>query len=481
MHNFSKSYMVKYFGILIILFLGSTLFSQESTVSKQILLKANQNFILLNENPEKAFLEAKKIEAEARKLKVPKAELKAIDTQCMYHKSKNDFENMMISSESLFQKATFYKINATRATAKRYLFEAAIFSGLPDKALKELEQGMEIAENSTDKNSEEIIRVKADLLITYSNYYSLKNDFKSRLKYIKLSGKEYERLPGGDNKKYLMWLHYSNMAGAYKEVNQLDSAKYFAHLSLTKDNGYENSEVRSMIFSILGDLAMIEKDYETALSYFKKTEKLKGYQNHLNLELLYDNFIYSYQKLQQDDSARLYKAKKDSLKIRITENQNKSLHKLLNEKESKSYAWYFYALFILIIGMGIFTFIIIKKNRTLAQEEKISQQYLKEVPGIPTGNDYSKLIELLKKNDPSFMLYFEELFPEFSSKLLKINSTINPSEIEFCALLKLKIPTNDIARYKYITLKSVQNRKYIIRKRLDIPKGVDIYNWFSSF
>jgi len=71
------------------------------------------------------------------------------------------------------------------------------------------------------------------------------------------------------------------------------------------------------------------------------------------------------------------------------------------------------------------------------------------------------------------------VFPDFTPKLIKTNPNLNQSDIEFCALLKLKIPTSDIARYKFITIKSVQNKKYLIRKKLDIPKGVDIYNWFS--
>lgn len=474
--------MVKYLGILIILFLGTTLLSQETNGgSKQIILKAYKNFNLLNENPETAFLEAKKIEAEAKKLKVPKAELKAIDTQCMYHKSKNDFENMMTSAKELFRKAEFYKITAYQATAKRYLFEANIFSGLPEKALRELEEGMKVINNSNEKDSANIISIKADLLITYANYYSLNKDYKNRLKYIKLSGKEYKRLPEGDNKQFLMWLHYANIAGAYKEVNEPDSAKHYALLSLSKDKGYKRSDVKAMSLSILGDLALKDQEYRKALTYFKETESLEGYQNYFNVESLYENIITSYQKLNLDDSARFYKSKRDSLKLSISEKQNKSLQNIINEKDDNPVSKYLYALIVLFFGIGIFSFLVIRKNRTLVQQEKISQQYLKEVPGIPTGNDYSKLIELLKKNDPSFMLYFEELFPEFSSKLLRINPNINPSEIEFCALLKLKISTNDIARYKYITLKSVQNRKYIIRKRLNIPKGVDIYNWFSSF
>lgn len=78
------------------------------------------------------------------------------------------------------------------------------------------------------------------------------------------------------------------------------------------------------------------------------------------------------------------------------------------------------------------------------------------------------------------MNYFDEMFPGFSKKLLEINPQIVQSEIEFCSLLKLKISTKDIARYKYITPKTVQNKKYLIRKKLNIPKEIDIYQWFDG-
>lgn len=481
LHNILNVFMVRYFCVIFILFFGTTLSSQEGNASEKILQKANQNFIQLSENPEKSFLESQKIEAEAKFLKVPKAELKAIDTQCMYHKSKNDFKNMMISAKSLFIKAEIYKNTAYQGTAKRYLFEANIFSGLPEIALRELDEGMKIINNSNEKDSANIISVKADLLITYANYYSLKKDYKNRLKYIKLAGKEYEKLPDGENKQLLIWLHHANVAGAYKEMNLPDSAKFYALLSRSKDHLYNRSDVKSMSLSILGDLALKDQEYRKALSYFKETERLEGYQNYLNVELLYNNIILSYQKLQIEDSALLYKVKRDSLKLSISEKQNNSLRNIINEKDDNPIPVYLYVLILLLIGIAIFSIFIIRKNQILVQQERISQQYLKDVPEVPTGNDYSKLVELLKKNDPAFLLYFDELFPDFSAKLLKINPSLNPSEIEFCALLKLKISTHDIARYKYITLKSVQNRKYVIRKRLNIPKGVDIYNWFNSF
>lgn len=79
------------------------------------------------------------------------------------------------------------------------------------------------------------------------------------------------------------------------------------------------------------------------------------------------------------------------------------------------------------------------------------------------------------------MANFVEAFPDFSQKLLSINPKLVQSEIEFCALLKLKIHTKDISVYKNIEVKTVRNKKYLIRKKLNIPDGIDIYQWFEDF
>lgn len=183
---------------------------------------------------------------------------------------------------------------------------------------------------------------------------------------------------------------------------------------------------------------------------------------------------------QKKDSARIYEAKIDSLKLSITENQNKSLHKLLKEKDNLNNQSFIYALAFLILILGTVTFIAVRKNRLLAKQELESQKYLAGFSENHSLEAYNQLLEMLEDANPAYMNYFDEIFPKFTSNLLKINPQIIQSEIEFCSLLKLKIPTKDIARYKFITPKTVQNKKYLIRKKLDIPKEVDIYQWFDS-
>jgi len=331
-----------------------------------------------------------------------------------------------------------------------------------------------------DENDPDTIDEKIKLFSCYGNYYWTKGDLQNQLKYSILAGKETKKIPDEKQREKELYFHYCNIAGTYAELNQLDSAKVYAELSQLRDKAeYNRNDVRALNLWTLGKVAEHEKDYQKALSYFREAEKIDGYKNHLNLELLYDHIISSYQNLQQEDSLKIYQIKRDSLKLAVSENQKKSLTTLLNEKE-ESNPVYLYVFGIVLLVMGVVVFFVVRKNRILSRQEKISQQYLEKLPESPKSEDYSKLLKALKEKDPAFMFYFEEMFPDFSSKLLQINLKMSDYDIEFCALLKIKIPTKDIAKYKFIEPATVRNKKYLIKKKLNIPNDVDIYQWFEE-
>ncbi len=463
----------------LILLLGFGLFGQESNNQKELLKKASDNIELLDKNPKKAFHDANLILKEAQRFSIKEAELIAINTKCGYYRIENDFKKMMESAERLFKKSSSYKFPRYQVIAKRHLFESYLFTGLPQKAFRELEQGRELIKNLDDTDPLNTIE-KVNLFVAYSNYYLLKEDYKNQLQYIKLAEKEIEKLPNNDYKQKLLYVHHSNLAASYNKNDVKDSAKYYAKLSASKDEEFGRNEVRFNNLTVLGDVGIKESNYKEALTYFEEAEKVSGYKNHLDIEQLYDNIIKANKKLGREDLVNVYQSKKDSLKLTISENQNKSLHKLLNESKESDLGKYKYLILVLFLVLLIFSFFVIRRNRILLRQEKISNQYLARVTNSPTGEDYSKLLQLLKDNEPTFMIYFEETFPGFSSSLKKINPEISDSEIEFSALLKLKIPTKDIAKYKFIAPQTVRNKKNIIKNKLQIPKESDIYEWFDK-
>ncbi|MHA7610469.1 hypothetical protein [Elizabethkingia meningoseptica] len=102
------------------------------------------------------------------------------------------------------------------------------------------------------------------------------------------------------------------------------------------------------------------------------------------------------------------------------------------------------------------------------EKDKISKEKLNEI------------IELAKKNDSTFLMKFQEAYPEFISKLLEINSKLDNLDLAFCALIKLNFSAKEIAAYTFIQHASVQQRKRRMRKKLNISSEIDLYMFFND-
>src|SRR5690606_14560199 len=108
------------------------------------------------------------------------------------------------------------------------------------------------------------------------------------------------------------------------------------------------------------------------------------------------------------------------------------------------------------------------KEETYNEPNEVSIEKIKE------------LNHLVKTNDPSFMVKFHEAFPGFARTVSSYaDPALNNPEIEICACTKLNFSTKEIALYRNYTLRSVENRKYRIRKKLKLGSEVDFVVWIA--
>lgn len=463
---------------LILLLTNYSLFAQQSVSTENLIKKSthlSQNF---DSDLEKKFIENEKILIEAIESNNTLAELISLSLKCRYYEKKYDFKNMISTAESLYKRADEVNSVPFKINAKNYLFKAYYFSDLYDKAFYQLQQASKLIHNVKTSDSLTLEAV-SNLYISFSNYYLSKNDNANRLKYIRLSIKEHGKFQNKEYKQKLHYIDYANLATVYHEIN-IDSAEYYAQLSMAENNNYKIGDADFSNLLILGQVNAKRKKYQDALNYFKKAESIIDHKNHLNSDALYDNLSQVYRALGDEENAKRYEEKRSLLKLNVTESQNQSLHKMLNDKEREG-RWYKYILVTVGAIAFIFLALFLRKNWILSRQEKLSQSYLSQNNENPTENDYSKLLEMFKKNDLAYITYFNEFFPNFSQKLIQINPALTQNEIEFCSYMKLKIPTKNIVRYKNLAHRTVQNKKYIIRKKLNIPAETDIYYWFESF
>ncbi|WP_228378894.1 helix-turn-helix transcriptional regulator [Chryseobacterium hispalense] len=89
------------------------------------------------------------------------------------------------------------------------------------------------------------------------------------------------------------------------------------------------------------------------------------------------------------------------------------------------------------------------------------------------------LLKIAKENNNHFFLAFREEFSDLYRELLKFPE-LTSADLEMCAYLKLNLQTKEIATYKKISIGAVDNRKYRIRKKLNLPPETDLYKWINT-
>ncbi|MGV0919985.1 helix-turn-helix transcriptional regulator [Empedobacter falsenii] len=88
---------------------------------------------------------------------------------------------------------------------------------------------------------------------------------------------------------------------------------------------------------------------------------------------------------------------------------------------------------------------------------------------------------MAKSNSPHFWSRFQEVYPNFIYKLLEINPNLKNSELTFLAYFYLGFTTKDIAIYTHKALKTIENNRYNIRKRLSLSSDKDLIIWLKTY
>ncbi|HFK5586333.1 TPA: hypothetical protein ACGZ92_002543 [Elizabethkingia anophelis] len=283
----------------------------------------------------------------------------------------------------------------------------------------------------------------------------------------------------------------ATIANQHLWANRKDSAKVsiqriFNILNKKKEDNTESSFIYNTISTYntwIKNYTEAEKYGQKALNIMLREKQTQGYflQNvYLQLVELYkakgdipkENFYKD-----------LYSAEVNNLNKELTEVTSLMLEKRafdikLTERKAKNKEIFF------IILMSVIGLVICLFAYKLILGLQLNKRHLKRkadnIKKNVTAQMYDKLILLAKRNDSSFLVSFQELYPDFITNLLNINPDLESTELAFCALLKLNFSSREIADYTFIQIASVQQRKRRLRKRLNIPVDVDVYDFLNK-
>ena len=152
------------------------------------------------------------------------------------------------------------------------------------------------------------------------------------------------------------------------------------------------------------------------------------------------------------------------------------LSKFYSQNLSSTEQWYVRIYKIIEISFCTFIgmYFIYRKERVLVKYY-IEKEKLNAIVQKTDKISFSgELYELAMSKNSLFITYFKSQFPDFFDKLLQISPNLISSELEICALLKLNLTTKEMAIATNSTIRAIENKKYRIRRKLDITSEIDV-------
>ncbi|BAP30476.1 uncharacterized protein CHSO_1439 [Chryseobacterium sp. StRB126] len=284
-----------------------------------------------------------------------------------------------------------------------------------------------------------------------------------------------------------------NLALACIDQNKLTEAEKYLH-EFEGWMKYENNKSYFIFFyEYKGKIENKKRNYEKALRYFNKSIQFIHEYDVFSQELkeIYNGVSESYLGLKDYKNQALYLSKVQKITDSISAVEKKTLDNTISKQgktENNTNDKTNYIISTVLFFMSICTTIFFvfnkkyrdrtnQKNRILTVKEINLPEQKKQDIDI---KNLKELIELAKSNDKSFHLKFSEAFSTFNQRLLEINPQLTYSDLEYCALIKLKFDTKEIATFKNISISSVVSKKYRIRKKLNISTDENMYIWMLN-
>ncbi|GEN66280.1 tetratricopeptide repeat protein [Chryseobacterium rhizosphaerae] len=281
----------------------------------------------------------------------------------------------------------------------------------------------------------------------------------------------------------------SMLAKYYLSVHQPDIAETYLVKANEKMLSDKTDDVESFyVYSTMGEYYNTLNRNEDAEKAFKKALFILETQGVYSVfkGRCYKSLAELYKKMHDKDRAYYYLKKYTEEEGKSGSAQLTTLNKMMDDfmtETKKESDWNRSKLplaIALAIGAITASGVYVRKIiNTLRLKKRNLKKETDDLKKHMHTKQFQEVRDLVKRNDSSFLLKFKELYPDFTGALLKINPDLENSELAFCAMLKLRLSSKEIADYTFVQHKSVQQKKYRIRKRLNIPAEEDTYDFFD--
>ncbi|AZA90773.1 ATP-dependent transcriptional regulator [Chryseobacterium nakagawai] len=398
---------------------------------------------------------------------------------CFYFTNKNDSSS--IYSQRAIEEAEKY--NNDRIKAKAMGLLAMVYSrrGFTHRAFSLLDEAIKEMDQNDHKTKAQLYAQGLQISMYASNHDKEDSYSIQSLREAELSGDK-----GTLRMAYIGRSRIENYKGNGEQ------AKKLLRKAMATLNGAEDNYISAHINLGFGEIYHNQKMPDSAILYQLKALKsamaigdkkfLADIYNGLKASYKAKNDFENY-KIADENAEKL----NDSLRvINITEQETvlNSLEKDTRDKQIKEKRKYLIITGISILLLLFFLFILIRYYRrlyklklTTREKEKIIQEKQNKINTLEDEIQKDSIDDILryaKEDQPVFLKKYRELYPDFFKKLETITPELTPDDLKCCAMMHLNFTAKEIAFYTHASIRTVENRKYRIRKKLNLESSVDL-------
>ncbi|KPH13836.1 hypothetical protein [Chryseobacterium sp. ERMR1:04] len=285
-------------------------------------------------------------------------------------------------------------------------------------------------------------------------------------------------------------LTYVYTAEIFLKNKKTDSAEYYLNKASQLSGDFSHYQ-KSMTLLAFGKLYTQKKEHEKALEYYLQSLSILHQISRKNdIKNVYKLISDAYGSLSNPEKKNEYLEKYAAISDSINESEREALRipvdKIIhteNEREKNERTKYLILISALIAACIIIVIILtrryIKKQK---QAEEIIIETLHETDELKSklNEAFEELSKLAMANDPFFLTRFKEVYPDFYNTLTTKYPNLSANDIKFSAFLRLNLSTKTIAQYKNISIRTIESRKYRLRKKLDLPSDIDLNKWMME-
>ncbi|WP_295676510.1 triple tyrosine motif-containing protein, partial [uncultured Mucilaginibacter sp.] len=278
--------------------------------------------------------------------------------------------------------------------------------------------------------------------------------------YQKQSNIEYSYLLRGFDKEWSAWSKHSE-----KDYTNLPDGHYTFQIRARGNLGDESAITRYS-FNILPPW------YKTSCAYVFYGFLFMAF-NYLFYRLLQRKFGKQRQVYKEEEKRLkyLHQLEMDRSEKEIIALKNEKLESEILGKNSELAA----------VAMHL-----LQKGELLAKIKEEIVQLRKDTNDLPS-EELKKLIRILNqeskvdKDWEQFVTYFDNTHSDFLQTLKKTHPLLSPHDLKLCAYLRMNLSSKEIAQLLNISVRGVEISRYRLRKKLQLPTELNLYNYFTDF